>query len=556
MAASAASLPDRIFVSYRREDTAYPAGWLFEQLADHFGRDQVFKDIDSIELGQDFVEEITDAVGTCDVLLALIGDRWLTLTDASGRRRLDNPNDFVRIEIEAALARKVRVIPILVAGATMPDESELPPSLAKLVRRQALELSPARFAFDVGRLLKVLDKTLAEVRTTKDQAASMPAPAGTTPDTGTPAPPTAPDGRKQERTGTAAAEPSHPRPTRRQVWVALGSAVLIAALVAAVIYWPARDNGGGRANGGGTSPSPGPTQTSPSTGPTQLAWRSLTFPVKPALDAPGVAQHQGKLWVVGGGDSSEVYVYDPKTGQWGQGPRLPQAVNHAPLVSDGASLFLIGGLTGPSNRVLTTVYRLGSPDGTWMEDTPLPAPRFAGAAAWDGKRIVFAGGADTMRPRSAAADVWALEPGKWVALGRLHNAREHLAAATDGAGTVWFVGGVNVGVKGRPVYADVDAVGGATVTAADKLARPVQGLAALWTAESGFCVIGGSRTPPNVTAAPVGEVECAKDSATARAWPKLATTVYGAGAAVVDGTSYLVGGVTPSGSVALALGPG
>lgn len=152
--------PNRIFVSYRRDDTAYPSGWLFDKLTQHFGKDQVFKDIDSIVLGDDFVEVITAAVSVCDALLAIIGQRWLIITDKDGRRRLDNPNDFVRLEIEAAIKRNVRIIPILVDGARMPRAEELPPSLANLARRQALELSPSRFDFDTSRLLKVLDRTL------------------------------------------------------------------------------------------------------------------------------------------------------------------------------------------------------------------------------------------------------------------------------------------------------------------------------------------------------------------------------------------------------------
>jgi hypothetical protein len=114
MAGSSPAELGRIFISYRREDASYPAGWLFDRLADRFGRGQVFKDIDSIRLGDDFVEVITRAVGSCDVLLALIGEEWLTVSDQDGRRRLDDPDDFVRLEIEAALARNVRVIPILV----------------------------------------------------------------------------------------------------------------------------------------------------------------------------------------------------------------------------------------------------------------------------------------------------------------------------------------------------------------------------------------------------------------------------------------------------------
>ena len=116
------SLPGRIFISYRRDETAYAAGWLYDRLAEHYGGGQVFKDVDSIELGDDFVEVINGAVGSCDVLLALVGDEWLTITDAGGRRRLDDPHDFVRLEIEAALARNVRVIPILVDGARMPTD--------------------------------------------------------------------------------------------------------------------------------------------------------------------------------------------------------------------------------------------------------------------------------------------------------------------------------------------------------------------------------------------------------------------------------------------------
>ena len=109
------------------------------------------------------MEVITSAVGSCDVLLTLIGNEWLTITDADGQRRLDDPDDFVRLEIEAALTRNVRVIPILVEGAQMPRADELPDSLAKLVRRQALELSPARFEFDTSRLLSSTPLGLAGV---------------------------------------------------------------------------------------------------------------------------------------------------------------------------------------------------------------------------------------------------------------------------------------------------------------------------------------------------------------------------------------------------------
>jgi hypothetical protein len=126
-------LPGRIFISYRRQETGWPAGRLYDVLVEHFSAEQVFKDVDNIEPGDDFVERITAAVASCDVLLALIGPQWLTVTNKKGQRRLDDPGDYVRVEIETALTRKIRVIPILVDEARMPGADELPPTLVALV---------------------------------------------------------------------------------------------------------------------------------------------------------------------------------------------------------------------------------------------------------------------------------------------------------------------------------------------------------------------------------------------------------------------------------------
>jgi hypothetical protein len=150
----------RIFLSYRHEDTEWQAGWIAEMLADRFGEGVVFKDVDSIKPGDDFVEVINDAVGSCEVLLALIGNQWFTVTGQNEQWRLDDPADYVRLEIEAALARNIRVIPILVQGARMPRADELPDSMAMLARRQAIELSPRHFKSDAGPLLQVLDQVI------------------------------------------------------------------------------------------------------------------------------------------------------------------------------------------------------------------------------------------------------------------------------------------------------------------------------------------------------------------------------------------------------------
>ena len=154
------SVPPRIFMSYRREETGWAAGRLFDSLASRFGRDQVFKDVDSIEPGDNFVEVITTAVGSCHVFLALIGNRWLTINDQEGRRRLDDPSDFVRLEIEAALERGIRVIPVLVDGTRMPRADQLPGNLAGLARRQGLKLSQDHFGGDFQRLLPALQRAI------------------------------------------------------------------------------------------------------------------------------------------------------------------------------------------------------------------------------------------------------------------------------------------------------------------------------------------------------------------------------------------------------------
>ena len=150
-----------IFVSYRRQETSHLAGRLYDRLADRFGEGQVFIDVDTIEPGVDFAEEIFRAVAACQVLLAIIGPAWLTATDERGRRRLDDPDDIVRLEIEAALARGVRVIPILVEGAVMPGRQDLPESLAGLARRNALLIRHESFRYDAGRLVTAIERILA-----------------------------------------------------------------------------------------------------------------------------------------------------------------------------------------------------------------------------------------------------------------------------------------------------------------------------------------------------------------------------------------------------------
>jgi hypothetical protein len=151
-----------LFISYRRSDSADITGRIYDRLVDEFGRDTIFKDVDSIPLGTNFKEYLDRKVSECNVLLAIIGDGWTESSDASGKRRLDDPQDFVRLEIESALERGIPVIPLLVRGAPMPSEKDLPASLRKLVYQNGIPIRPdPDFHRDMDRLISALDEMIA-----------------------------------------------------------------------------------------------------------------------------------------------------------------------------------------------------------------------------------------------------------------------------------------------------------------------------------------------------------------------------------------------------------
>jgi hypothetical protein len=152
--------PPGVFVCYRREDTGPYARLLKEHLTERFPDVPVFMDTDSIEVGVDFAEAIEAALGSCVVLIALIGRGWLTATDDEGRRRLDDPDDYVLFEIRTAMERCVRVIPVLVDGAKAPRQRQLPAHLCKLARLNALEMSYDRFEYDESRLMAAIHRVL------------------------------------------------------------------------------------------------------------------------------------------------------------------------------------------------------------------------------------------------------------------------------------------------------------------------------------------------------------------------------------------------------------
>ena len=150
----------RIFINYRRQDTEGYVGRLYDHLLKQFKPHDIFMDVQNIEPGADFVRVLEDAISDCDIFLAMIGPHWEKLKNEQGERRLDEWNDFVRIELEAALKQNKIVIPILVGGAKMPHPDSLPNSIRDLSRRNAIVLSHMRFANDVEELVKFMRQLL------------------------------------------------------------------------------------------------------------------------------------------------------------------------------------------------------------------------------------------------------------------------------------------------------------------------------------------------------------------------------------------------------------
>lgn len=232
--------------------------------------------------------------------------------------------------------------------------------------------------------------------------------------------------------------------------------------------------------------------------------------------------------------TTSVTVFDPRTDTWRTAPELPEPIHHSSLVLVDGGLWLVGGF-GADGQPTAAVRSLQG--NNWRDEAPLPAARGAGAAAWDGDRLVYAGG---VGPGGVTSDVLVLEGGAWRRLGNMAEGREHLAAASDGAGSVYILGGRQGGLDGNRATAEL--VVGDEVRGLGQLPTPRGGVAAFWWPSLGGCLVGGE-SPDGTNP----EVECIGPDGTLTSLPDLGEARHGLGAAVVGGTVYVIAGGTRPG---------
>lgn len=299
---------------------------------------------------------------------------------------------------------------------------------------------------------------------------------------------------------------------------------------------------------GSVSPTPsaeGSSTPDATSQPGSDRWTTIAEAPNQATEVAAAA-HNRRAWVAGGYDAAgeplaRVQIYDPASDSWTDGPSLPQAVHHASLVSAEGRLYLVGGFSssfadGAAARPSASVWTLNSEGDGWTQGPPLPEPRGAGAGAWDGERIVYGGG---VGPDGVSADIVALTDEGWIGIGSLSAPRQHLGAASDAAGRVWFLGGRFVSL-GENTGA-VDLVEANRVTSLGAPLTPRSGLGAFWHPSAGACAVGGE-TPAGTLAS----TECVDGAGTVVALPPLAVPRHGLGAATLHGVVYaLLGGTEP-----------
>jgi actin-like ATPase involved in cell morphogenesis len=344
--------------------------------------------------------------------------------------------------------------------------------------------------------------------------------------------------------------PPEERPARprggwsRRVVVAASVAAVLAVLVGTGTAWALISNrhrasadgpASGSSTGAGHTAGLGAASAAAKSGP----WKAVPpLPVK--LEGAAVAAYKGKLWVAGGlllpngsdrPKSTATYIYDPSAKTWSTGPVLPRPISHAAMVATGNGLYFMGGwiATGGSDQLL----RLDENADKWVPDKSMPATRVGGAAAWDGTRIVYAGG--TRNDQSPGDEVWAFQDSKWTLVGHLKQGRQKLAATSDGAGKVWVLSGGDQVTHNKWGYVEI--VSGDQIVEESSLTAPAVDGGIAIRLNGATCELGGR----GVGQGPYSGWWC-DQAGVADSLPKLDPPRAGLGIGLIDNTVYVVGG--------------
>jgi hypothetical protein len=315
-----------IFISYRRDDSEGEAGRLFDDLVRAFGDASVFMDVAGINPGIDFRKAIDDNVATCGVLLAVIGPQWATMNNSAGQRRLDDENDFVRLEIGSALARDIPVIPVLVHEAKMPGPEVLPANLKNLAYRNSVELTHARWNSDVQLLTKALTQYVAATSATSTEPVHATVPVQLPP------------------ANAPAAEQTRGKTSRMPLIAGIAVAVVLA--IAAVVYFefgthPSDTNSGGTPVPAQTTPAA--STSTPSNGSISAGTGLVALEGTWNNSAPVEKNGLEKLQIVAEGSRYSVHAWgqcQPEDCDWGV----------QPAAFDGQKATAVWTLTQPSEK--------------------------------------------------------------------------------------------------------------------------------------------------------------------------------------------------------------
>ena len=327
-----------------------------------------------------------------------------------------------------------------------------------------------------------------------------------------------------------------PARTGRKRAFAVASSAVAVLLVAAVAWVVTRDTG---ADGPGGDAGPVPAGSS-GAAPVVVKgkWERLAD-LPTSLEGAAVTAYQDRVWVAGGLSDDEqrtklttVYLYDPGTGKWSTGPSLPRPVSHGSLVATPWTLYFLAGWVQDGGS--PEVYKLNSTNSAWVRDVPLPEPRVAGAAAFDGSQVIYAGG--TRKGGAPTDTIWALKDGAWRSIGKLAAKRQKLAAVGNNVDTVYVLGGRNQQTDTK--YGTVDRITQGKVAEPGDVTidPPVDSSAAVRLDGIGMCLVGGE-----IPERRYNDWWCDRPGVAATL-PKLAPQRAGMGVARIGDTMYVVGG--------------